>query len=84
MRRSRTEGCDVVDMECAALAACAEFRCVEFGEFLYTADSLADADSYDERSWGQASLMPALEQCLKIAGEEYKDPWDANFTAIPY
>ncbi len=69
LRRSRAEGCGVVDMECAALAACADFRCVEFGQFLYTADSLADFDAYDARDWGADSLMPALELCLKIAGE---------------
>ena len=32
----------MVDMECAALSACAEFRSIEFGQFLYTADTLAD------------------------------------------
>ena len=65
VRRCRAEGCGVVDMECASLAACAEFRCVEFGQFLYTADSLADADAYDARNWGEQSLMPALEICIK-------------------
>lgn len=78
VRRSRSEGCGVVDMECAALCCCAEFRCVEFGEFLFTADSLADADAYDERDWGAASLKPALELCLKVAGETYRDPWETN------
>ncbi|MBQ3269627.1 MAG: nucleoside phosphorylase [Clostridia bacterium] len=66
VRRCRAEGCGVVDMECAALSACAEFRNVEFGQFLYTADSLADADAYDARSWGEASLQPALELCIKV------------------
>lgn len=65
VRRCRAEGCGVVDMECASLSACADFRCVEFGQFLYTADSLADADAYDARNWGADSLMPALEICLK-------------------
>ncbi len=70
LRRCRAEGCGVVDMECAALSAVAEFRGIEFGQFLYTADSLADVDAYDERDWGSASLMPALKLCLKIAGRE--------------
>ncbi len=69
LRRCRAEGCGVVDMECAALSAVAEFRGVRFGQFLYTADSLADTDAYDARDWGEASLRPALELCLKIAGK---------------
>lgn len=67
VRRSRAEGCGVVDMECASLSACAEFRRIAFGQFLYTADSLADTDAYDARSWGRESLLPALELCLKAA-----------------
>lgn len=70
LRRCRAEGCGVVDMECAALSAVAEFRGIEFGQFLYTADSLADIDAYDERDWGSASLMPTLKLCLKIAAKE--------------
>lgn len=63
----REEGCSVVEMECAALAACAEFRGFEFGQFLFTADSLANAAEYDERDWGSASIRPALMLCLDIA-----------------
>ena len=70
LRRCRAEGCGVVDMECAALSAVAEFRGIEFGQFLFTADSLADTDAYDARDWGAASLLPALKLCLKIAGED--------------
>lgn len=63
----RREGCSVVEMECAALAACAQFRGVQFGQLLYTADSLANADAYDERNWGAGSLEKALHICLEIA-----------------
>lgn len=63
----RAEGCAVVEMECAALAACAQFRGVLFGQLLYTADSLADAANYDERDWGMDSMGPALALCLDIA-----------------
>lgn len=56
----RAEGCTVVEMECAALAACAQFRGVEFGQLLFTADSLADAKQYDPRSWGMNSQELAL------------------------
>lgn len=63
----REEGCSVVEMECASLAACAQFRGALFGQLLYTADSLADAQNYDARNWGEDSLEPALALCLDIA-----------------
>lgn len=63
----KSEGCSVVEMECAALAACAAFRGVQFGQLLYTADSLANADAYEARSWGADSLEKALMICLEIA-----------------
>lgn len=56
----REEGCAVVEMECAALAACAQFRGAEFGHLLFTADSLANAEQHDARGWGMVSQMPAL------------------------
>ena len=62
----RSEGCDTVDMECSALAACAKFRGVDFGMLFFTADSLADIDNYDLRDFGKASLVPALGLCLDI------------------
>lgn len=60
----KSEGCQVVEMECSALISCAEFRKVLFGQLLFTADSLADAENYDERSWGKDSVDYALELCL--------------------
>ncbi len=63
----KEEGCDAVEMECAALASCAEFRGVQFGQFFFTADSLHAIDDYDEREWGSASLRPALKLALDIA-----------------
>lgn len=65
----REEGCMVVEMECASLAACADFRNAAFAQLLYTADSLADAARYDARDWGQQSVMPALRLCLDIAAK---------------
>lgn len=65
----REEGCSVVEMECAALAACAALRGALFGELLYTADSLADALAHDGRSWGEASREIALELALDAAAE---------------
>lgn len=63
----KDEGCSVVEMECAALAACAQFRNIQFGQLLYTADSLANTEAYDERGWGAQSLEKALLICLELA-----------------
>lgn len=60
----KSEGCSVVEMECSALAAVAKMRNVVCGMILYTADSLADADRYDERNWGGDSYEYALKLCL--------------------
>ena len=60
----KNEGCSVVEMECAALAACAAFRGATWGMILYTADSLADVDKYDERNWGGNTYEYALTLCL--------------------
>ena len=54
----------MVEMECAALAACAAFRGVTWGMILYTADSLADVEKYDERNWGGNAYEYALKLCL--------------------
>ena len=62
----REEGCACVEMECASLAACALKRSAYFGQFLYTADSLAKVEAYDERGWGKDSLDKALEICVQI------------------
>ena len=34
------------------------------GEILYTADSLADIEQYDERNWGGNAYEYALSLCL--------------------
>ncbi len=61
------EGCSVVEMECSALAACARKRGAKFGQFLFTADSLANIETYDAREFGSASHGKALEIALRIA-----------------
>jgi len=61
----KSEGCSVVEMECSALAACAQMRGVIWGEILYTADTLAGAEKYDERNWGRDSAELALELCIQ-------------------
>ena len=62
----KEEGCAVVEMECAALAAVAQLRGVIWGELLFTADSLADLDNYDQRDWGAEAFDKALGICLEI------------------
>ena len=60
----KAEGCAVVEMECSALAAVAAFRGATWGMILYTADSLADGEKYDARSWGGNAYEYALTLCL--------------------
>ena len=62
----KEEGCAVVEMECAALAAVAQLREVVWGELLFTADSLADLENYDSRDWGSEAFDKALKLCLEI------------------
>ncbi len=47
----KEEGCEVVEMECAAIASVARFRGIKFGQLLYSGDILADYNNYDERAW---------------------------------
>lgn len=60
----KSEGCSVVEMECSALAAVSAFRGVTWGMILYTADSLADIEKYDERNWGGNAYEYALTLCF--------------------
>ena len=66
VRYRRAEGCTTVEMECAALAACARKRGASFGQILYTADSLANVLKHNERDWGKNSLRKALELCIAV------------------
>ena len=47
----KSEGCKVVEMECATMAAVAEFRGKMFGQLLYSGDILVGTDEYDDRGW---------------------------------
>ena len=60
----KAEGCSVVEMECSALAACANLRGAVWGEILFTGDTLADVEKYDERGFGGDSFAYALQLCL--------------------
>lgn len=61
----KQEGCSTVEMECAGLAACAKMRGATFGQILFAADTLADVEHYDSRSWGKASFEIALRLCIE-------------------
>ena len=63
---ARNLGASAVEMECAALAACAQFRNVDFTQLLFTADTLVDESNYDERNWGYASYRKGIEIAAKI------------------
>lgn len=65
----RAEGCSVVDMECAALAASARMHGVKFGQILFTGDSLA-GEEHDPRDWGLGSHDLALELALTAASRK--------------
>lgn len=60
----KSEGYSVVEMECSALASCAQFRHVTFGQILFTADTLADVEAHDDRDWGLSSFPLALQLCF--------------------
>ena len=58
------EGCAVVEMECSALAAVSQMRKAIWGEILFTADTLADVENYDQRNWASDSFAYALELAM--------------------
>lgn len=58
MQKQVTAGCAVVEMECAALAAVAQFRGVGFAQFLFADDNL-DAPGWEKRSLGENGVRYA-------------------------
>lgn len=59
------EGVSVVEMECAAMAACCQMRQVQFAQILYSADSLANFE-HDERNWGLKRQAMVVELACEI------------------
>lgn len=55
IEKRKAQGCAVVEMECAAMAAVAKFRGVPFAQFLWAADSLS-GDVWDKRNLGQTGM----------------------------
>lgn len=81
VRRRREEGCHVVDMECAALAAVARFRGKAFGQLLYSGDILADVENYDERGWKEN--LTAREKLFALSLEVLRHVGDGKSEAQP-
>lgn len=71
--QQRTQaGYTVVEMECAALAACAQFRQVAFGQLLFTADTMTDLTNWQPRDFGRSAHAKMLHlsiQCLATFAE---------------
>ncbi len=65
----KAEGYSVVEMECASLASCAEFRNIVFGQLLFTADSLVNIESHDTRNWGDDTFAFAMNMAMDTAKE---------------
>lgn len=65
------EGCKVVEMECASLAAVAQLRKAKFGQILYSGDTLADIEKHDARSFGKEAREFILEICFEIIRKNF-------------
>lgn len=65
--RRKEQGCISVEMECAALAAVAQFRGLRFAQFFYTTDNL-DGPAWDSGVLGQRGAS-MWEDCIAAAVE---------------
>lgn len=65
----KSEGYAVVEMECASMAACGKMRNVQFGQLLFTADSLANVDEHDIRNWGNDTFAVAMRLAMDAVVE---------------
>lgn len=66
--RRKAAGCICVDMECASVAAVAQFRKKEALHFFYAADNL-DAEEWDERSLSNYANLDEKDRVAAIALE---------------
>ncbi len=66
--RRRAAGCIAVDMECASVAAVAQFRRKKALHFFYAADNL-DAEEWDERSLSNDANLDEKDRIAAIALE---------------
>ena len=68
MKQRLKQGCVSVEMECAAMAAFAKFRKINFAEFFYAADSLASKE-WDARILLENNKLNGEERALILAIE---------------
>lgn len=68
VERRRAEGCVCVDMECASVAAMAEFRSKDVLQFFYAADNL-DAERWDKRSLSNEERLAEKDRIAYLAME---------------
>lgn len=66
----RKEGCITVEMECSALAAVAQFRNVQFAQYLYGGDDVS-GKQWDQRKWNRCEVREKLfwasvNACLRL------------------
>ena len=66
--RRKADGCICVDMECASVAAAAQFRGKEALHFFYAADNL-DGEEWDPRSLSNDACVEAKDRIAAIALE---------------
>ncbi|RMC48981.1 nucleoside phosphorylase [Lactobacillus sp. ESL0228] len=69
VQQFRKLGAACVEMECAAMAACAQFRRVDFAQILFTADSLSSIECHKDRGWGLDAHETALTLAAKIIAD---------------
>jgi len=62
-----SQGCQTVEMECATIAAIAQFRNKVFGQLLYSGDILVGTEKYDNRNWNEN--LSARETIFQITLE---------------
>lgn len=59
--------------------AVAQLRGILWGQLLFTADTLADVEVYDQRNWGADSFSFALHLCLEVLNTLEKDGKATDF-----
>lgn len=69
VRQFKKLGASCVEMECAAMAACAQFRGADFAQILFTADTLKNLAQHDDRNWGREAHQSALNLAAKIIAD---------------
>lgn len=62
-----SQGCKTVEMECATMAAIAQFRKKIFGQLLYSGDILVGTQEYDNRDWN--NNLSARERLFRVTLE---------------